>query len=86
MSKDYFSELINNLEKGNLTLRDIQIAYRTYIKKRQDMPEATKDILCGKEGTGGIIGDMFKIISEIEGAVYLSYMRGAVSNIEKDED
>lgn len=78
MDNNYYHELVDNLVKGNLTLKDIQLAYRESIRKREDLPSKIKDVLCGKEETEGIIGDAFKLISEIEGATYLSYMIGAI--------
>ncbi len=71
-----FDQLVEDLNNGNLTHTHIQIAYRTYIRQNDNIPEGIKDILCGVEATGGLIGRAFNQISEIIGGVELAYRRG----------
>ena len=71
-----FDQLVQDLMDGKLTLNHIQIAYRTYLRQRTDIPEGIKDILCGTDGGAGLVGKAFNQISETVGSVELAYRRG----------
>ena len=78
MATNKFDQLVEDLLSNELTLTQIQIAMRTYIRRRKDIPEGIKDLLCGRaEGASGLIGRMFKTIQDVIGAVELAYRRGA---------
>jgi hypothetical protein len=42
-----FDQLVDDLEKGQLTLNMIQIAIRAYIRQRKNLPTGIKDLLSG---------------------------------------
>jgi hypothetical protein len=72
-----FDQLVEDLEKGKLTLNMIQIAIRTYIRRRHNLPEGIKVLLCGKgDSNPGLIHQMFKPIQQVIGAMELAYRRG----------
>jgi hypothetical protein len=72
-----FDQLVDDLEKGRLTLNMVQIAIRTYIRRRRNLPEGIKDLLCGNsESNVGLIFKMFQTIREVIGAMELAYQRG----------
>ncbi len=72
-----FDQLVQDLLDGKLSHTHVQIAYRTYIRQREDLPEGIKDILCGPSGGSGLIGRAFDQISEMIGGTELAYRRGA---------
>ena len=74
---DKFTQLVEDLNTGKLSLAHIQIAIRAHIRDRDDLQEGIKDLLCGKSETNaGMIYKMFKPIQEIVGAMWLAYDRG----------
>jgi hypothetical protein len=76
-----FDQLVDDLEKGQLTLNMIQIAIRAYIRQRKNLPTGIKDLLSGSnESDPGIIYIMFKPIQQVIGAMELAYRRGADKN------
>lgn len=84
---DRFSQLVEDLTTGKLTLTQVQIAIRASIRDRKDVPDEVKDLLCGGgSGLGGhsagIIYRMFNNIQEVIGTVELAYRRGT----DKDEE
>ena len=77
MATNKFDQLVEDLLSNELTLTQVQIAMRTFVRRRKDIPEGIKDILCGRaEGASGLIGRMFKSIQDVIGAVELAYRRG----------
>lgn len=74
---DKFSQLVKDLKDGKLGLNHLQIAYRTYLREREDLPEGIKDLLCGGKNAGGLIGKHFQLISELVGNMELAYLRGS---------
>jgi hypothetical protein len=72
------------LETGDLGLTHIQIAIRTSIRNRKDIPDGIKDILCGKgESSAGFIFKTFNIMREMIGSLELAYLRGKQEGDEK---
>ena len=72
-----FDQLVEDLLEGRLSLNQIQMAIRAFVRQRDDLPEGVKDILCGAhEASAGIIYKMFKPIKEVIGSVELAYLRG----------
>ncbi len=71
-----FDQLVEDLLSNALGHTHLQIAYRTYIRQRKDIPEEIKDLLCGTEGHSGLIGSIFQQISSTISAVELAYRRG----------
>lgn len=75
---DKFSQLVEDLTTGRLTLNQIQIAIRASIRQRQDIPEGIKSILSGSsDRDAGLIYKMFKPIPEAIGCVELAYLRAS---------
>lgn len=74
---DKFSQLVEDLTSGDLTLTQVQIAIRASIRQRKDIPDGIKDLLGGKERNAGLIYKMFEPIQEVIGTVELAYRRGA---------
>jgi hypothetical protein len=82
-----FDQLVQDLDEGKLNLTHIQIAVRTHIRNSEDIPEAAKDVLCGRhEAYSGIIFKVFKIIREIIGSMELVYNRGVQVGREESDD
>ena len=74
---DKFSQLVEDLVEGNLTLTHIQSAVRFSIRQRKDIPEGIKDLLCGRsESYAGLLSTMFRNIGEVIGSMELAYRRG----------
>ena len=72
-----FDQLVEDLLSGELTHNLIQIAYRTWIRRRDDIPEEVKTLLAGKsESDPGLLYDQFKIISSTVGTMELAARRG----------
>ena len=76
---DKFTQLVQDLQRGDLTLTHIQSAYRTYLRRREDLPDGIKGLLCGEENTGGLVGQQFSFISKLVGNLELAYRRGEQS-------
>ncbi len=74
---DRFTQLVDDLTEGRLSLTQVQIAIRASVRQRTDIPDQIKDLLCGKnEYDAGLIYHMFKPISHAMGAVELAFRRG----------
>lgn len=71
-----FDQLVEDLKDGSLSLNQIQIAIRTWIRQKDNFPEEIKDLLAGKPGDGGLIGDCFQLMRQVMGSVELAYRRG----------
>ncbi len=77
IQNDKFSQLVEDLVSGELSLTHIQIAVRASIRQRKDLPDGIKDLLAGKKNNPGLIYRMFEPIEEVIGAIELSYRRGS---------
>lgn len=74
---DKFSQLVEDLVHGDLTLTHIQTAVRASIRQRKDVPEGIKDLLAGRGNSySGLIYRQFKLIDEMIGSMELAYRRG----------
>ena len=83
---DKFSQLVEDLVKGDLSLTHVQIAIRTSVRQRKDIPEGIKDLLCGRgKHYSGLIYTMFKPINEVIGSIELAYRRGSQTHSNKEE-
>jgi hypothetical protein len=78
-----FDQLLLDLLDGTLTITQIQIAIRAYVRGRKDVPEGIKDLLCGVEATGGLIGKNFAVLRELIGTTELAYRRGVAESNER---
>jgi len=77
MAKDKFSQLVDDLVNGDLSILQVQIAIRASIRQRQDIPDAIKGLLAGTgESHGGLIYQAFSLIQQIIGNMELAYRRG----------
>ncbi len=75
--KNPFTDLVRHLNDGTLGHNHIQMAYREWIRRRDDIPDATKDILAGKGDTEpGLLLPMFRIITQTIGSLELAWRRG----------
>lgn len=75
--KNPFTQLVNDLTDGTLGHKHVQIAYRTWIHRRGDIPDAIKDILAGSsDDFSGLLYRQFRCISESVGALELAWRRG----------
>lgn len=74
--KNPFTELVNHLEDGTLGHKHIQMAYREWIRRRTDIPDAIKDILSGTEDVSGLLITLFRSISQSIGGLELAWRRG----------
>ena len=75
---DKFSQLVEDLVSGELTLTHVQIAVRTSIRQRKDLPDGIKDLLAGSSvSNSGVLYRMFKSIQEVIGNMELAYRRGS---------
>ncbi len=73
-----YDELVENLRSGKITFNMLQMAYRESIRRRDDIPEEVKDLLCGAgEGRAGIIQKMMSNVNEVVGNVELAFRRGS---------
>ena len=71
-----FDDLLAKLNDGRLTHNNIQIAYRAWKRKSENIPDGIKDLLCGKEGHTSLLFDVFTLMGEIVGKMELAYRRG----------
>ena len=78
---DKFSQLVEDLTTGDLTLTQVQIAIRASIRRDKNIPEGIKDLLAGKKNNPGLVYRMFEPIQEVIGAVELAYRRGSQSGM-----
>ena len=75
--KDKFTQLVDDLTDGNLSLTQVQIAIRASIKRRKDIPDEIKDLLSGRgEHNAGLIYSMFRPIQQAIGTVEVAFRRG----------
>lgn len=76
-----FDQLVEDLSAGKLTHTQIRIAYKCYIRRRKDIPDGVKDLLCGGKVLGGhmsgLIDDIFSLLGETIGRTELAFRRGA---------
>ena len=75
--KNPFSQLVNDLTDGTLGHNHIQMAYREWVRRRGDVPDAIKDILSGiGETMPGLLSMQFRAIKQTIGALELAWRRG----------
>ena len=75
--KNSFTKLVNDLTDGTLGHNHVQMAYREFIRRRPDIPDAIKDILSGRgEDMPGLLSGQFRAISQTVGALELAWRRG----------
>ncbi len=75
--KNSFSQLVNDLTDGTLGHNHIQMAYREWVRRRDDVPDAIKDILSGRgEAMPGLLSVQFRTIAQTIGALELAWRRG----------
>lgn len=71
-----FEQLVQDLVDGSLGFTHIQIAIRESIRRRKDIPEGAKDVLCGKgEASSGLIFKIFALIRQTIGGMELVHRR-----------
>lgn len=62
--------------------KQICCAYRAWIRHREDIPEGIKNIL-SIAGGGGLLGDLFQIVSLTTGSMELAYRRGEAEGMKQ---
>ncbi len=67
-------QLVADLKSGKLTIVNLELAYREYYRKREDVPEGVKNLLV-PQGHGGLL-QFASYIREICGNLELAYRRG----------
>lgn len=75
-SKNPFTDLVNHLTDGTLGHNHVQMAYREWVRRRDDIPDAIKDILSGAGEGAGLLCPMFSSISQLIGGLELAWRRG----------
>ena len=74
---DKFTQLVEDLKSGKLTMSHVQMAVRAYVRESKHIPDGTKDLLAGKgDCSSGLIYKQFQVITETIGAMELAYRRG----------
>lgn len=72
-----FESLLKDLQSGELGHNQIQIAYRAWLRQREDLPVGIRDLLGGKNETdAGLVFTLFQAISQAIGACELANRRG----------
>lgn len=69
-------QLSKSLKGGEINHNNIQIAYRAWIRQRQDIPESVRGLLGGHKDDPGLLDELFRGISHVIGATELPYRRG----------
>lgn len=76
-NKNPFTDLVNHLTDGTLGHKHIQIAYREWVRRRDDIPDAIKSILSGTgDDYAGLLYHMFSIMNQTIGGFELAWRRG----------
>ncbi len=71
-----FDQLVEDLESGDLSHTLIAIAYRTWVKRRKEIPIEMKGLLCGEsEGDSGLIGKHFALLATTIGSMEVAVRR-----------
>ena len=74
--KDKFTQLVEDLNTGKLSVRHLEIAYKTHVRASKFVPETAKSILCGEgEASAGLISKHFSLISHTIGGFELAILR-----------
>jgi hypothetical protein len=62
---DKFTQLVKDLDEGELTLLHLQNAYREHIRHNKYIPDEAKGLLCGEgRQNPGLIAKQFNLISQ----------------------
>jgi hypothetical protein len=75
--RDKFTQLVNDLLKGDLTPLLLILAYKEYLRRRKDLPEEIKSLLVGNDTLTTPINKMWSAIQMYVGNVELAYRRGS---------
>jgi hypothetical protein len=71
-----YDQLVADLLSGDLSVRMVGLAIQSYIRRRNEIPEGVKSLVCNVNSGNGLIGSMFELLQEIIGRMELSYRRG----------
>lgn len=71
-------QLYENLRDKKINHNNIQIAYRAWVRQREDIPEQVRGLLGGHERKEdpGLLDELFRGISHVIGTVELAFRRG----------
>ncbi len=82
--KNPFTNLVKYLNDGTLGHNHIQMAYREWVRRRDDIPDAIKDILSGRgEAETGLLLPIFRSIGQLIGGLELAWRRGYQAGCEE---
>lgn len=71
-----FDQLVEDLLSGALSVRMVGLAIQQYVRRRTEIPEGVKNLLCNVNAGSGLIGSTFELLQEVMGRMELSYRRG----------
>lgn len=79
-----FQRLVDDLESGELNLTLIDLAVKTWIERRKDLPEGVRNLLVrnGDQGSGSI-RVLFHAMKQIIGCTEIAYRRGILHGEEE---
>lgn len=78
-----FDRLVENLRFGELSIIHLELAYREYLRRRENIPEGVTNLLVPKEHAGLI--NFAAEMREIAGNIELAYRRGIQEGHESKE-
>jgi hypothetical protein len=79
---DKYSQLVKDLDSGELVLSHVIRAIRTHIERNENIPEGVRNLLSASEGRG-YLQAQFKIMRDVIGMTELAYRRGVQEGEEK---
>jgi len=69
-----YDQLVEDLCSNNLTIRQLELAYRESIRRNKKIPEGARNLIVSFEGVGLI--QFAQDMGEIVGSMELAYRRG----------
>lgn len=82
MKDNKYYQLVEDLQKGELTLNIVCLAICQYVRQNERIPEGARNLLTAKEGRG-YIPKQFEIMRNMIGTMELAYRRGEQEGQEK---
>ncbi|MCK5020906.1 MAG: hypothetical protein KAS32_28050 [Candidatus Peribacteraceae bacterium] len=77
-AKTDFNDLVEDLLEGRMSMIVVQNAIVESYKRRDNIPEGIKGIICGTgDCDGGLVRRTFQLLNQFIGNLELAYRRGA---------